>query len=131
MDGGCSLKPGDRVRCIDASSSAGDLIQGGEYFIADVVDPNGEFVRLQWESGKWHRSRFKPVVRVKAWRRRVTFTELGIAVISEIGGGQFYDEWLDRGLKWLDRGPKGKFGETEDERRRAEYILGPSQTGKV
>ena len=131
MDGSCRLKPGDRVRCIDASSSCGELVQGGEYFIADVVDPNGEFVRLQWESGKWHRSRFKPVVRVKAWRRRVRFTELGITVISEIGGGQFYDEWLNRPLKWLDRGPKGKFGKTEDERQRAEYILGPSQTGKV
>ena len=128
-----NLKPGDRVRCIDAASSAGDLVQGGEYFIADV---DGAFFWLlprgggPWR-GPWRQSRFKPVVRVKAWRRRVTFTELGITVISELGGGQFYDEWLDRGLKWLDRGPEGKFGETEDERRRAEYILGPSQTGKV
>jgi hypothetical protein len=123
-----NLKPGDRVRCIDAASSCGELVQGGEYFIADLDDT---FLQLQWHSGTWHQSRFKPVVRVKAWRRRVTFTELGITVISELGGGQFYDEWLDRGLKWLDRGPEGKFGETEDERRRAEYILGPSQTGKV
>jgi hypothetical protein len=93
-----NLKPGDRVRCIDAAASAGDLVQGGEYFIADV---DGAFFWLlprgggPWR-GPWRQSRFKPVVRVKAWRRRVRFTELGIAVISELGGGKFYDEWLDR-----------------------------------
>jgi hypothetical protein len=108
-----NLNPGDRVRCIDAASSAGDLIQGGEYFIADV---DGGFFWLlprgggPWR-GPWRQSRFKPVVRVKAWRRRVRFTELGIAVISELGGGQFYDEWF--------------------ERRRTNNIFGPSQTGKV
>jgi hypothetical protein len=133
MDGSRSLKPGDRVRCIDAAFSGSTLTHGAEYKISYV---DGELVMLcDCEPSPpligWHYSRFKPVVRVKAWRRRVRFTELGITVISELGGGQFYDEWLDRGSKWLDRGPKGKFGETEDEHRRAEYIFGPSQTGKV
>jgi hypothetical protein len=65
------LKPGDRVRCIDADVSLGRLTQGKEYTVRNI-DCEG-FVRLRDaldpdlpQSG-WYECRFKPVVRVKVW----------------------------------------------------------------
>ncbi len=68
---GIELKPGDRVRCVDAEMAGNSLTLGKEYALesvrsmyVSVINDNGRL------SPGWLRERFKPIVRVKAPTRK-------------------------------------------------------------
>lgn len=66
------LEPGMRVRCVDDECNWCTLVKGAEYVVSDV----GQFyVRVEGSDFQWLRSRFKPVVRVKAPTSRLSNLE--------------------------------------------------------
>lgn len=61
------LEPGMRVRCV----RAGFGVKDGEECILTAVSHRSFMVAIEGLDGWMSASRFKPIVRVKAWSRRV------------------------------------------------------------